>query len=124
MRSTACTAILALLDWNTSTVCSTEEQAGCPSTTEPAVSPAVQHQTMQPSRSEPGVMFWTDGKAKTMPVFYRAMAMLSLLLFVSWIWIIAFMILASPFSKLVATVTALTWLTLLLPTQVSSIRSM
>jgi hypothetical protein len=121
MRSTAFTAMLALLDWNTSTVSSTEQQAGSPSTTEPAVSSPAQQQTREPSTSEPGVMFWTDGKAKTMPVFYRAMAMVTLLFFVSWIWIIAFMILATPFSKLVATVTVLAWLTLLLPTQVRSI---
>lgn len=118
MRSTACTAILALMDWNTYTVSSTGQQTCSPSPTEPDVSSTAQQQTREPSTSQPGVMFWTDGKAKTMPVYYRAMAMVTLLFFVSWIWIIAFGILATPFSKLIATLTVLAWLTLLLPTQV------
>ena len=70
-------------------------------------------------RSQPGVMFWTDGKAKTMPGPLRAAAMATLLFFISWIWIISFLMLGAPFSKVAATLAVGFWLTLLLPCQVS-----
>lgn len=69
-------------------------------------------------RSQPGVMFWTDGKAKTMPGPLRAVAMATLLFFISWIWIISFLMLGAPFSKVAATLAVGFWLTLLLPCQV------
>lgn len=87
-----------------------------------ADSPAVTSAPLQLTRrpSEPGVIYWTDGKAKTMPLFLRAVAMLSLLLFVSWIWIIGFNLVFAPFSRVSATIAVCLWATLLLPTAVST----
>lgn len=84
----------------------------------PAVTSAPSQLTRRPS--EPGVMYWTDGKAKTMPLVLRAIAMLSLLLFVSWIWIIGFNLVFAPFSRVSATIAVCLWATLLLPTAVST----
>lgn len=132
MRTTAFTAILqyALLQYKNyskqSTVLQEQKQVQepiSPATSDSAPPSPAEQAPSKASPSQPGVMFWTDGKAKSMPFYLRAVAMVTLLLFVSWIWIIAFMLLAAPFSKIAATLAVALWATLMLPCQVSIITS-
>ncbi len=134
MRTTACTALLGALMKEASKSAEAEQQQTSPApqsnpseaaaseTRSTAVIAAADDQcspaaVRQPA-SQPGRIFWTDGKAKDMSFALRAVAMVTLLLFVSWIWIISFLMLGAPFSKVAATLAVGAWLTLLLPCQV------
>lgn len=66
-------------------------------------------------------MFWPDGKAKTQHPVLRGVAMATLLIFIAWIYVISFIILAAPFSTLGLTVCLCVWGTLLLPCHVSGV---
>ena len=78
LRSTAFTALLSLMEkkWCTAAAAAAVS----------AVEKAPQAQAQPPSK--PGELFWTDGKARSMPVVFRVAAMLTLLAFVAWIFII------------------------------------
>lgn len=133
MRTTACTALLGLFMKEAAS--KTEQQQPAPSCnpreaaasdqTPVAVDAAAEEQCSSPAAParQPGTLFWTDGKAKDMGFALRAVAMVTLLLFVSWIWIISFLMLGAPFNKVAATLAVGAWLTLLLPCQVCMVTS-
>lgn len=113
MRSTAFTALL-------SSLIRERKKKSAAEVVVPAEEPINQKpagvHTQSPSK--PGVLFWTDGKARTMPVALRAVAMLTLLAFVAWLFVIGGLMVAAPFSRLALTLAVMSWMTLLLPCQV------
>lgn len=124
---TVCTAMLSTL-WEkkgqlaTSAVAlaAVEQKASQWAAAEPAAA-SDEQQARPASPSQPGQLFWTDGKARTMPVLLRAVAMLTLLAFIAWLYVVGVLMLMAPFSKLALTLAAGVWLTSLLPCQVGGL---
>lgn len=81
--------------------------------------PATEQEVTKAAVSEPGMLFWTDGKARHMPFIHRAAAMATLAIFLSWIYVIGFSLLFTPISIVAATLAVGMWVTVLLPCQVS-----
>jgi hypothetical protein len=118
------TALLTFIDWS----CTRKSVQPAEPTCDLAVqataqvadsTPASEQQVTKAAVSEPGVLFWTDGKARSMPFIQRAAAMATLAIFLSWIYVIVFSLLFTPISIVAATLAVGMWVTVLLPCQVS-----
>jgi hypothetical protein len=120
------TALLTFIDWS----CTRKSVRPAEPTRDPAAqsaapvanaTPATEQQATKAAVSEPGMLFWTDGRARSMPFIHRAAAMATLAIFLSWIYVIGFSLLFTPISIVAATLAAGMWVTVMLPCQVRSL---